>query len=222
MRTTSDKPMNGSMVRKRRAANTLGRMPVSATRRPVELRGELIVLRPFDPEEIDAVWHGLSLQDEAAHPRRTKEDRSPTPPERFRNRLGRSGRLRRGCLDLAIDRRGRLVGLIQARTKPLQCLPAGVFEVGVVLFQAKDRGKGYGREAVDLVTQWLFDTASAERVQAGTDAKNVAMRAVLEHLGFRLEGIARSYQPMGDGTRVDGAMYALVRTDLTSGAFTPP
>jgi len=188
-------------------------MALPAMRRPLELRGRLIRLRPFVPEECDAVWRGLSRQDEAAHPRRTKEDRSPTPSERFRNRLGRSGRLRRGCLDLAIERRGRLVGLIQARTKPLQCLPAGVFEIGVVLFEAKDRGRGYGSEAVDLVTRWLFDAAGAERVQAGTDAKNAAMRAVLERIGFHLEGIARSYQPMSDGTRVDGAMYGLVRAD---------
>jgi RimJ/RimL family protein N-acetyltransferase len=189
-------------------------MPVRARPGPLELRGELIRLRPFAPYEVEAVWHGLSLQDEAAHPRRTKEDRSPEPPERFRRRLGRSGHLRCGCLDLAIERRGRLVGLIQARTKPLQCLPAGVFEVGVVLFETRHRGKGYGREAVELVTRWLFDAAGAERVQAGTDAKNVPMRAVLEQLGFRLEGIARSYQPMGDGSRVDGAMYALVKADL--------
>ncbi len=160
------------------------------------------------------MWHGLSLQDEAAHPRRTKEDRSPTTPERFRTRLGRSGRLWRGRLDLGIEREGRLVGLIGARTAPQKCLPAGVFEIGVVLFLPRDRGKGYGREAVELLTRWLFDVAGAERVQAGTDARNGAMRSVLERLGFRLEGIMRSYGAVSDGTRIDGAMYALVRADL--------
>ena len=154
-----------------------------------------------------------SLQDEAAHPRRTKEDWNPLPSQRFRTRVGRSGRLWRGCLDLAVERRGRLVGLVQARTSPQDCLPAGVFEIGIVLFLPKDRGNGYGQEAVGLVTRWLFDVAGAERVQAGTDAGNRAMRAVLEHLGFRLEGIMRSYGPMSDGTRIDGAMYALVTSD---------
>jgi RimJ/RimL family protein N-acetyltransferase len=69
---------------------------------------------------------------------------------------------------------------------------------------------------VGLITRWLFDVAGAERVQAGTDARNRAMRAVLEHLGFRLEGIMRSYGPRGDGTRVDGAMYALIRSDAAA------
>jgi RimJ/RimL family protein N-acetyltransferase len=178
-----------------------------------ELRGNLVRLRPFAPEEADDTWRGLSLQDEAAHPRRSKEDWSPTPSQRFRERLGRSGRLWRGCLDVAIERRGRLVGLIGARTTPQRCLPAGVFEIGIVLFLPKDRGKGYGQEAVGLMTRWLFDVAGAARVQAGTDARNGAMRTVLERLGFRLEGIMRSYGRMSDGTRIDGAMYAVVSSD---------
>jgi RimJ/RimL family protein N-acetyltransferase len=82
-----------------------------------------------------------------------------------------------------------------------------------VLYRQRDRGKGYGREAVGLLTRWLFETAGAERVQAGTDVGNTAMRAVLEHLGFRLEGIMRAYGPMSDGTRRDGAMYAVLRSE---------
>jgi RimJ/RimL family protein N-acetyltransferase len=197
-------------------------VPRSGSREIVELRGSLIRLRPFLPEEADVAWHGLSLQDEAAHPRRSKEDWSPTPSERFRTRLGRSGRLWRGYLDLAVERRGRLVGLVGARTRPQQCLPDGVFEIGIVLFLPKDRGKGYGREAMELMTVWLFDVAGAERVQAGTDARNGAMRAVLDGLGFHLEGIMRSYGRMSDGTRVDGAMYALVRSEAAVVGARPP
>jgi [ribosomal protein S5]-alanine N-acetyltransferase len=187
-------------------------MTRSQTRALTELQGKLIRLRPFEPDEVVAAWEGLAGQDEAAHPRSRPEDRRPDPSEVFRRRLGRSGRLWRGCLDLAIDRGDRLVGQIQARSSPKQTLPAGVFEIGVVLYQ-RDRGKGYGREAVELLTAWLFEVAGAERVQAGTDAANHAMRAVLEHLGFRLEGILRGFGPMGNGTRSDGALYAVVKSD---------
>jgi Pyridine nucleotide-disulphide oxidoreductase/Acetyltransferase (GNAT) domain len=62
---------------------------------------------------------------------------------------------------------------------PDETLPAGVFELGVVLYRPRDRGKGYGREAVWLLTNWLFEAAGAERVQAGTEAGYRAMRAVL-------------------------------------------
>ncbi len=99
-------------------------MPPHQTSVVTELRGNLIRLRPFDPREIEAAWKGLALQDEAAHPRPRPEDRRPQPSESFRRRLKRSGTLWRGCLDLAIDREGRLVGQIQARTSPKQTLPA--------------------------------------------------------------------------------------------------
>ena len=181
-----------------------------------DLRGTLIRLRPFAAAEIDEAWRGLALQDEAAYPRPRPEDRRPTPSETFRRRLSRSGRLWRGCLDLAIDRRGRLVGEIVARTSPKQTLPAGVFEIGVVLYRPADRGKGYGREAVELLTTWLFEQGRAERVQAGTAADNGPMRVVLERLGFRFEGIMRAFGPVPDGTRIDGAMYAVLRSEWSN------
>jgi RimJ/RimL family protein N-acetyltransferase len=179
----------------------------------VDLPGLLIRLRPFSRDEVEAAWQGLAQQDEAAHPRRRPEDRRPQPSEQFRRRLYRSGRLWRGCLDLAIDRDGRLVGTIQARTRPRQTLPAGVYEIGVILYQPRDRGNGYGAEAVELLTSWLFETGEAERVQASTDAGNAAMRAVLERLGFHLEGILRSYGMISDGTRTDGALYAVLKPE---------
>jgi len=178
-----------------------------------DLPGELIRLRPFRAEEVDLAWQGLAQQDEAAHPRRLPEDHRPQPSERFRRRLLRSGRLWRGLLDLAIDRDGQLVGTIQARTRPAQTLPAGVYEIGVILYRPRDRGNGYGAEAVELLTTWLFETGQAERVQAATEAGNTAMRAVLERLGFQLEGVMRGYGAMSDGTRSDGAMYAVLKPE---------
>jgi RimJ/RimL family protein N-acetyltransferase len=179
----------------------------------VDLRGALIRLRPFRADEVDTAWQGLAQQDEAAHPRRRPADRRQQPSEQFWRRLHRSGRLWRGLLDLGIDRDGRLVGTIQARTSPAQTLPAGVYEIGVILYQPRDRGNGYGAEAVELLTTWLFETGRAERVQAGTDVDNMAMRAVLERLGFGHEGVMRGYGAMSDGTRSDGAMYAVLKPE---------
>jgi RimJ/RimL family protein N-acetyltransferase len=160
--------------------------------RSLNYRGSSITLRPFNRSEVATAWEGLALQDESAHPRLTPEDRRPTASDSFRRRLSRSGRLWRGCLDLAIDREGRLAGQIQARTSPKQTLPSGVFEIGVVLYRPANQGKGYGREAVELLTTWLFREGQAERVQAGTAVDNSPMRRVLEGLAFRLEGILQA------------------------------
>jgi RimJ/RimL family protein N-acetyltransferase len=39
------------------------------------------------------------------------------------------------------------------------------------------------------------------------------MRAVLERLGFQLEGILRGYGTLSDGTRSDGALYAVLKPE---------
>jgi [ribosomal protein S5]-alanine N-acetyltransferase len=202
------------MPHRMRDANGRSGNAAAAPGRPlVDLQGPLIRLRPFRADEVDKAWQGLAQQDEAAHPRRRPEDHRPQPSEQFRRRMHRSGRLWRGRLDLAIDRDGRLVGTMQARTSPAQTLPAGVYEIGVILYQPRDRGNGYGAEAVELMTTWLFETGKAERVQASTDVGNTAMRAVLERLGFQLEGVMRGYGAMNDGTRIDGALYAVIKPE---------
>jgi RimJ/RimL family protein N-acetyltransferase len=195
------------------ANSTSDRAAAASPPQLVHLPGLRIQLRPFRPDEVERAWQGLAQQDETAHPRRRPQDRRPQPSEQFRRRLRRSGRLWRGCLDLAIDRDGQLVGVIQARTRPAQTLPTGVYEIGVILYQPLHRGHGYGAEAVELLTTWLFETGKAERVQASTDVGNSAMRAVLARLGFQLEGILRGYGAISDGTRSDGAMYAVLKPE---------
>ena len=51
---------------------------------------------------------------------------------------------------------------------PPEGLPPGVSEVGIGL-RAHMRGRGHGREALALLTDWLFERAHAVRVQAPTD-----------------------------------------------------
>jgi hypothetical protein len=101
-------------VTMRDADSRSGKAPAAPAQPLVDLLGLRIRLRPFRHDEVETAWQGLAQQDEAAHPRRRPEDRRPQPSEQFRRRLHRSGRLWRGCLDLAIDRDGRLVGTIQA------------------------------------------------------------------------------------------------------------
>jgi RimJ/RimL family protein N-acetyltransferase len=123
----------------------------------------------------------------------------------------RSGRLLYGRLDLAVEAGGRLVGHIEAR-QPKHAMPRGVFEIGIELFDG-ERGKGYGRAAVELLTDLLFREHHAHRVQASTDLGNAAMRRVLERLGFTFEGVLRSLMLATDGTGQDYALYAVTRWD---------
>jgi RimJ/RimL family protein N-acetyltransferase len=160
------------------------------------LRGDQVTLRPIRPDELDVVWRG----------RGRIPDRS-----RLAQRLEQSGRLVDGWLEFGIEADGRLIGDVGAR-QPKDAFPPGVYEVGIDLFAARDRGRGYGREAVSLLIAHLFDAGLAERVQGSTDVTNAAMRRVFELLGFREEGVMRSFMPARGG-RADYVLYAVTRQD---------
>ena len=107
------------------------------------LRGRLVTLRAIRPDELDLVYEGLRrIADTPFRPHRA----------RLRRRIEDSGLLVRGRLTLGVDVGGRLVGDISARESP-EALPPGVFELGLGLFDESDRGRGYGSEAVALLTR---------------------------------------------------------------------
>lgn len=136
------------------------------------------------------------------------------PAERVElsERIDRSGEFDGTELLLGIQVDGRLAGEVQAR-QPRMGLPPGVFELGIDLFDEADRGRGLGRTALIQLLTRLFEHEGAHRVQITTDVDNAAMRALSERLGFRSEGVMRSFMPSDDGPR-DYAMYAIIKDDF--------
>ncbi len=65
-------------------------------------------------------------------------------------------------------------------------------DVWYVLGDRSQRGKGYGKEAVGLLVDYLFHEASVARVGATSDVENVPSYRLLEGLGFRREGTLKS------------------------------
>lgn len=65
-------------------------------------------------------------------------------------------------------------------------------DVWYVLGDRAARGRGYGRESVQLLTDYLFASTSVERVGATCDVENAPSYRLLERLGFRHEGTLRS------------------------------
>lgn len=171
---------------------------------PIEIRGERLLLRALRPEEIDVEWRAMREADPmtiAALPDESE----------FRRRLERSGRMNDGWLDLAIDLDGVSIGRIQTFVPPIRTLPPGVFEIGIGLREAT-RGKGYGREALVLLTEWLFAHAGALRVEAPTDPANVAMRTVFDRVGWELVETLHEFDR-------EWVMYAITRAQWEGGAL---
>lgn len=136
------------------------------------------------------------------------------PAERIElgERIERSGEFDGTELLLGIQVDGRLAGEVQAR-QPRMGLPPGVFELGIDLFDEADRRRGLGRKALIQLLTRLFEHEGAHRAQITTDVDNAAMRGLAELLGFRFEGVMRSFMPSVEDPR-DYALYAITKDDL--------
>jgi RimJ/RimL family protein N-acetyltransferase len=175
------------------------------------LNGNHVNLRRFRLTDEPAVWEGRSSAEPSALPS------GPGRRSHLRKRLLTSGRFVCGSLDLAIESNGRLIGDVQARMGPGQRLPPGVVELGIDVYDPGQRGKGYGAEAVALLTTWLLERGIADRVQASTAVGNLRMRRVLEKLGFTFEGVMRGFMPVGT-SREDFALYGVMKAEWRSPA----
>ena len=145
----------------------------------VRIEGKRVTLRPLLLDELDASLASREAADRTVHP--VKPDR-----EKLKARFERSGTMQDGAIDLAIDVGGVRIGEIQTYVPPGRELPPGAYEVGIMIEDGL-RGRGYGSEAVALLVGWLFENG-ATRVHMPTVETNLAMRTVLERLGFRREG----------------------------------
>lgn len=67
------------------------------------------------------------------------------------------------------------------------------YNFGIILMP-EHRGKGYGTEAQQLLTAYLFSVYPIMRVEASTDITNIAEQRALEKAGFTREGVLRKAQ----------------------------
>lgn len=75
------------------------------------------------------------------------------------------------------------------------------------------RGKGVGTQAQRQLVSYLFAHTPVMRVEADTEAENIAEQRALEKVGFTREGILRSIA-FRDGQWRDGVRYSILRGDV--------
>ena len=75
------------------------------------------------------------------------------------------------------------------------------------------RGRGLATRAVRMLSAWAFENLPADRIEIHAEPENAASRRVAERVGFRFEGVLRSYI-VNKGVRRDAASYSLLRGEL--------
>jgi [ribosomal protein S5]-alanine N-acetyltransferase len=90
------------------------------------------------------------------------------------------------------------------------------YEIGLALLP-EHRGRGLGTAAQAMLVTYLFRYTLANRLEAQTDAENLAEQAALERIGFRREGVLRGVR-FRHGVWRDMVIYGLLRDE----AHLPP
>lgn len=87
----------------------------------------------------------------------------------------------------------------------------GLGEVGYALSSAFQGRRLMSNALAQLIAD-IFHNTSIERLEARCAVGNIASRRVLEHQGFRQEGVLRGYFELR-GRRVDNLLFALLKAD---------
>ena len=168
-----------------------------------------LLLRPFDESDFDAV------HDYGSDPNVTRyQGWGPNSEADTRSFIQRSIRAMQtpesGEIVFAIVEQAssRLVGGCGLTVRGRQ---SRVFEIGYTLNPNFWR-RGIGSEAVEHLMAFAFDTLAAHRIFALIDPENRASIALIERLGFRLEGHQKS-DTLIRGEWRDTLVYAVLESE---------
>jgi [ribosomal protein S5]-alanine N-acetyltransferase len=108
-----------------------------------------------------------------------------------------------------VDGGGAVIGIVSWKAVHRGGSPGACYEVGAALLP-EHRGRGLGTAAQRLLVDHLFRFTTVHRLEAGTDADNLAEQKALERIGFIREGILREVA-FRDGAWRDCVLYSLLR-----------
>jgi ribosomal-protein-alanine N-acetyltransferase len=181
------------------------------------VRGDGLYLRPAVAADFSA-WAHLR-----AESRDFLTPWEPTWPEDDLTRAAFRRRLRRQVEDMARDESFTFLIFDVVTDALLGGLTLGGIRRGVsqaatlgYWMGAPHAGKGRMTRAVSAATRYGFSTLRLHRVEAACLPENVASMTLLEHNGFKKEGLARAYLKI-DGAWRDHVLYALLEHEAPRG-----
>jgi RimJ/RimL family protein N-acetyltransferase len=106
---------------------------------------------------------------------------------------------------------GMVVGIASWETRTRGGPIGACYEIGLALLP-EHRGNGWGTAAQCLLVEHLFRFTLANRLEAQTDAENLAEQSALERIGFKREGVLRGVR-FRHGIWRDMMIYGLLRAE---------
>jgi RimJ/RimL family protein N-acetyltransferase len=87
-----------------------------------------------------------------------------------------------------------------------------VGEIGILLGDKENWGRGFGYDALSLLIDWAFRSLDLHRVDSRVLSGNVRSERLMRKLGFVEEGRARS-KYYRDGARQDEIIFGMLRDE---------
>ncbi|MFC7625015.1 GNAT family N-acetyltransferase [Microlunatus sp. GCM10028923] len=179
------------------------------------VRTERLELRPYAPDDLDALWEYEQLP-----PVQHWLGWAPKTADELRAAMEDEGSATTHVMVLLdaviighimiMPRDGWAQTDVAAQAKGLEAELGWMFHPG-------HGGRGYATEAVRAVVGLCFDALRLRRVHAGCFADNTASWRLMERLGMRREEYSRATALHRDGTWYDGLSYALLREEWPTG-----
>jgi len=156
-----------------------------------ELRGKRVIVRPYRDEDADDLQAAVAESRDHIRPWLPFADFHRTVEESLVWIIEQRARwiLRENMNCAIVDAQtGRYLGGTGLHPRGWS-IPA--FEIGYWL-RSSTEGKGYMTEAVQLLTDFAFDTLGAKRVMIQCDEANIRSANVARRLGYKFEGLIRN------------------------------
>ena len=132
-------------------------------------------------------------------------------PGLWRRRFAENGLITEDKAVLMVDVRDETIGFVSWH-KVQTGHVAFVYQFGISLLPAA-RGHGYGAAAQLLLARYLFAHSMVNRIQATTEAGNIAEQRSLEKAGFVREADLKG-NTFRDGQWRDEVLYRMLRSEL--------
>lgn len=87
------------------------------------------------------------------------------------------------------------------------------FDLGIVLAAPSFEGKGYAKETLHLILDYMFNQYNMKRAAAKIMSSNLASQKLFRQLGFKEEGCWRSYV-YRDGQYLDLLHFSLLKEEF--------
>lgn len=158
----------------------------------IQLEGKNIILRNLTPNDDEALLKYYLKNKKHLEKFEPTRDKDFYTLESQRNSLNESYKqfLNGTSIDLAIIDNDKIIGKIR-----LSNIVYGVFKSGILGYSIDEdyQGKGYMKEAVNLVLNYAFKELDLHRIEASALLENERSRGVLISTGFKELGINEKY-----------------------------